>query len=243
MKKAILLACVMLASTSAFSSSKSHWAYSGHEGPENWAKLSADNIACSGNNQSPINLSGFIESELTPITFNYKKAGDEILNNGHTVQVNYKKGSHIQIEGQTFELLQFHFHAPSENVINGKSYPMEAHFVHADIKGNLAVIAVMFEKGAENKGLKNAWSKMPEEAGDKHSLTTVMSANDLLPENRDYYRFNGSLTTPPCTEGVRWFVMKNTVSASDKQISSFSHVLHEANNRPLQNVNARVILK
>jgi len=243
MKNIALLACVMLASTSVSSSSKSNWGYSGHEGPENWAKLSSDNIACTGNNQSPINLTGFIESELTPISFNYEKGGSEILNNGHTVQVNYKKGSHIQIDGHTFNLLQFHFHAPSENVINGKSYPMEAHFVHSDKNGNLAVIAVMFEKAAENKAIKSAWSKMPEHAGDKHNLTTVISASDFLPKNRDYYRFNGSLTTPPCTEGVRWLVMKNTVSASESQISSFSHVLHEPNNRPLQDVNARVILK
>ena len=243
MKKSIFLICSMLASTAVSASAQSHWGYSGNEGPENWAKLSSDNYACSGNNQSPVNLTGFIESELTPISFNYTEGGNDILNNGHTVQVNYKQGSHIQVDGQTFDLLQFHFHAPSENVINSASFPMEAHFVHGDKKGNLAVIAVMFKKGAENKELMKAWSKMPKQAGDKHRLSTSISANNLLPKNREYYRFNGSLTTPPCTEGVRWLVMKEPVSASEDQISAFSDVLHEPNNRPLQAVNARVILK
>ncbi len=233
----------MMVSTSAFSSEKAHWGYSGHEGPENWAQLSADNFACTGKNQSPINITGFIESELTPITFNYNVGGREILNNGHTVQVNYNKGSNIGIDGNQYNLLQFHFHAPSENHINGKSYPLEAHFVHADKDGNLAVVAVMFEQGSENKALKSAWTQMPKHSGEKLLLSKVASADAILPKQRDYYRFNGSLTTPPCSEGVRWFVMKDSVSASKSQINAFKGALHGANNRPLQLVNARTILK
>lgn len=243
MKKSMFFFCALFASASVFSDNSAHWGYSGHEGPENWATLSSDNFACSGKNQSPINLSGFIESELTPIVFNYKQGGHEILNNGHTIQVNYEKGSSIKVDGKAFNLLQLHFHAPSENHINGHSYPLEVHLVHADKNGNLAVVAVMFKQGAANKGLKKAWSNMPEHAGDKHSLAQTVSANDILPKSRRHYRFNGSLTTPPCSEGVRWLVMKHSVTASKQQIDSFSDVLHEPNNRPLQAVNARLILK
>jgi len=239
----IVFTCVMIISTSVFSGGISHWGYSGHQGPENWAKLSADNYSCAGKNQSPIDLSGLTESQLAPITFNYKKGGHKIINNGHTVQINYKKGSNIEIDDKTFNLLQFHFHAPSENHINGKSYPLEAHLVHTDSNGNLAVVAVMFAEGAENKGLNKAWTMMPKHAGDKHTLPTLVGADQILPKQRDYYRFNGSLTTPPCSEGVRWLVMKKVVTASKQQIDAFKLVLHEPNNRPLQAINARTILK
>ncbi len=241
-KKALVAFCAF-ATISSYASQGSHWGYSGQEGPKNWAALSADNFACSGKNQSPINLSGFIEADLSPIQFNYKAGGQEILNNGHTVQVNYEKGSNINIDGVAFELLQFHFHAPSENHINGASYPLEAHLVHADENGNLAVVAIMFEQGADNEGLKAAWSNMPKHEGDKHKLSKAVSASDLLPSNRDHYQFNGSLTTPPCSEGVRWLVMKNPVVVSKEQIEAFSQVLHGPNNRPLQPVNARAILQ
>lgn len=242
-KKTFIAICTFAALSSGCATQTSHWGYSGHEGPENWATLSSDNFACDGKNQSPINLSGFIEAELSPIQMNYVAGGNEILNNGHTVQVNYAPGSNIDVDGTAFELLQFHFHAPSENSIDGQSYPLEAHLVHVDADGNLAVVAVMFEQGAENAGLSEAWSKLPAHAGDKHELPQVVNATALLPENLDHYRFNGSLTTPPCSEGVRWLVMKEVVSASEQQITAFSQVLHEPNNRPLQAVNARVIMQ
>ena len=243
MKKTLILACALAVSGNVYASGKSHWGYSGHEGPENWAKLSADNFACAGRNQSPINLTGFIEAELSPINFNYQPGGREILNNGHTVQVNYQPGSSMTIDGKVFKLLQFHFHAPSENNINGKSFPLEAHLVHADKDGNLAVVAVMFEEGKANSGLSKAWQKMPEHEGDKNVLPATVNVDDILPADRDYYRFNGSLTTPPCTEGVRWLVMKQPVSASAEQLEKFRHALHGPNNRPLQAVNARPVLK
>ncbi|MCK5889730.1 MAG: carbonic anhydrase family protein [Methylococcales bacterium] len=222
---------------------KPHWGYSGEKGAENWATLSPDNFECSGKNQSPINLSGFIDAKLAPISFNYAPGGYEVINNGHTVQVNYEKGSRIKVDDKLFDLIQFHFHAPSENHIEGNAYPLEAHFVHSSEDGELAVVAVMYKEGAENKALKEAWAKMPAHAGDKHAFATAITANKLLPKNKAYYRFNGSLTTPPCSEGVRWFVMKNAMSASKEQIATFTSVLHEPNNRPLQAINARTILK
>lgn len=184
-----------------------------------------------------------VEGDLPEIKINYKAGGNELMNNGHTIQVNYIPGSIISIGKRTFELKQFHFHSPSENTIEGHSYPMEAHFVHADENGNLAVIAVMFKPGEHNAELEKAWKHMPHEADGRHALETMVDANVLLPDNHDYYRFNGSLTTPPCSEGVAWFVMKNLDTASEQQIQKFVHTMHHDNNRPLQPLNARVIIQ
>ena len=244
MKKLILIAAVLLASGAAYAGSGTHWGYSGAQGPEHWGKLHPEFTPCSaGKNQSPINLTGFIESALKPLGIYYQAGGNEILNNGHAVQVNYVPGSKIIVDGHEFELLQYHFHAPSENHINGQSYPMEAHLVHSDKNGNLAVIAVMFVEGKANESLAQAWAHMPKKAGDRHNLPLSIAAEGILPANRDYYRYNGSLTTPPCSEGVRWFVMKEPVSASKAQIEKFVHIMHHPNNRPVQAVNARPVLQ
>ncbi len=239
----LILVAFYLTST-AFAGNKAHWCYSGNEGPEHWGNLDPAFTSCSeGKNQSPIDLTGMIEGELAPITVSYQAGGNEILNNGHTIQVNYAPGSTIKVNEQQFELKQFHFHSPSENKIEGESFPMEAHFVHADKDGNLAVIALMFKAGNKNTELGKAWSQMPGHSGNKNALIKSVDANALLPQNRDYYRFNGSLTTPPCSEGVLWLVIKESASASKEQIQKFSHTMHHPNNRPVQPVNARMILK
>ncbi|MBT5231850.1 MAG: carbonic anhydrase family protein [Methylococcales bacterium] len=243
MKLSLPLVAGLLFSSSVFAASGGHWGYSGENGPDNWAKLSADNAACNGRNQSPVNLTGFVESALVPLAMLYKAGGTEVLNNGHTVQVNYAAGSQLIVDAVTFDLKQFHFHAPSENHIDGQSFPLEAHLVHADKNGNLAIVAVMFGAGKENVALKQAWASMPKQAGEKNVLPAVLDVNGILPNMKAYYRFNGSLTTPPCSEGVRWFVMKKPMTASAAQIDALSHTLHHANNRPIQAVNARVILK
>ena len=155
--------------------------------------------------------------------------------------MNYDPGSSTTVDGHSFELKQIHFHSPSENHINGESYPLEAHLVHADEGGNLAVIAVMFVEGEANEALAQAWEHMPENAGDVHSLPSSIAAEGMLPSSRDYYLFNGSLTTPPCSEGVRWIVMTESVTASTGQIESFSDVIHHPNNRPVQPTNARPV--
>lgn len=196
-----------------------------------------------GMNQSPVDLASPVEADLAPLTLAYAKGGHEVLNNGHTIQVNYQPGSTLTVDGHNYELKQFHFHAPSENHIDGKSFPMEAHLVHADADGHLAVVAVMFEEGAANKMLEKVWEKMPAEHGDKNALDSEVSVNGILPANRDYYRFNGSLTTPPCSEGVLWLVMKTPLTASVDQIEHFSHTMHYPNNRPVQPLNARAVMK
>lgn len=243
MYKVIVLLAAWAITGNVSADAKAAWGYSGSGAPEHWAQLSHDNFACSGSNQSPINLTGFIKSQLTPIVFDYQAGGDEIINNGHTVQVNYQPGSSIEVDGQRFKLLQFHFHAPSENHINGQSHPLEAHFVHADTNAHLAVVAVMFSEGVINQELQKAWAELPKHKGDKRGLAATLSATKLLPKSKSYYRFNGSLTTPPCSEGVRWLVMKQIVSASSSQIAAFAAVLHEPNNRPIQALNARMVLK
>lgn len=243
MKKTLIIASLALASSAAFASGNAPWTYSGAGGPDEWAKLTPESSACAGKNQSPIDLNGFIKADLKAIQFAYQAGGKEIVNNGHTIQINYAPGSSIKLENVQFELKQFHFHAPSENLIKGKSYPLEGHFVHADKDGNLAVIAVMYKEGAENKALSTLWSVMPKEANEKADLANAFSATKLLPVKRSYYRFSGSLTTPPCSEGVRWMVMKNPVSVSKEQIGAFSQVLHHPNNRPVQATNARTILQ
>jgi len=220
-----------------------HWSYSGEGAPANWGKIDPRFTTCSnGVNQSPIDLTGFTESELPAIAFNYNLTSSDILNNGHAIQANVKNGSSITVDGKVFRLKQFHFHNPSENNINGKSFPLEAHFVHANDAGELAVVAVMFEEGEENKALTELWAKMPQNVGDTNPID-AKNLDALLPKDRDYYRFNGSLTTPPCTEGVRWLVMKNAITLSATQIEMFKKVMHHHNNRPIQATNARVILK
>lgn len=243
MKMHRLPLCFLAVCTLASAEGAAHWTYKGETGAEHWAELSPDFHDCAGKNQSPVDLSEFIEADLAPVKVFYESGGQEIINNGHTVQVNYKEGSRINLNGRDFALKQFHFHAPSENLITGKSYPMEVHLVHASTGGNLTVIGVMFEEGAENKTLAEAWKQLPQKAGDKNALPSPIAAEGLLPANHDYYYFSGSLTTPPCSEGVRWLVMKNPITASKAQIDAFTAVLHEPNNRPVQRLNARQVLK
>ena len=197
----------------------------------------------------PVEFSDFsrdwllIEAQLPPLKYDYKQGGSEVVNNGHAIQVNYDAGSGIEVDGIRFDLKQFHFHSPSENQINGKSFPLEAHLVHADKDGNLAVVAILFGDGKDNPAVAAAWSQMPKSAEGKNALPSKVAATDLLPANRDYYRYNGSLTTPPCSEGVRWIVMKKPLTVSKQQIETFTKTLGFANNRPVQAINARPILK
>jgi len=241
-REIVFVMAAMLDSSVAFAGA--HWEYSGEAGPANWGKLAPEFSVCSvGKNQSPVDLKGAIKGKLAPIKFDYKTNASEISNNGHTIQANYTPGSSITVDGVQFELKQFHFHAPSENLINGKSYPMEMHLVHADKDGNLAVVGVMFEEGAANAAIADMWKQMPEKADVKNALAAKVNASSLLPKKQAYFRFNGSLTTPPCSEGVRWMVMKAPITASKEQLHAFEHTMHHANNRPVQAVYARPIIE
>jgi carbonic anhydrase len=223
---------------------KPHWSYEGKEGPENWAKLSPEFATCeTGRNQSPINIEGSIHAAIKSLKAIQKFPAKDIFNNGHTVQINFQVGNMLALDNFAFQLKQVHFHAPSENTIHGKSFPLEAHFVHADSRGNLAVIGVMFTQGKANLGLAKLWEQLPSEEGEPSALKNRVIPSELIPENKGYYRFNGSLTTPPCSEGVRWLLMKNPITASKEQIEAFKKAVHSDNNRPVQALNARIIIE
>ncbi len=243
MKRLLILTIALAASGPALAVEHgAHWGYAGATGPDHWGDLDAHFSLCkNGQNQSPVDLAGFVDEQLPPIGFHYSPGGSDEINNGHTIEIDYDAGSTITLDGHDYELKQFHFHTPSENHIAGKAYPMEAHLVHSDRDGHLVVIAVMIEAGAMNPALANPWSVIPEHAERGIHLASKASAEGLLPADRDYYRFSGSLTTPPCTEGVTWLVMKHPVTASAEQISTFSKVMGHPNNRPIQNLNARLI--
>ncbi|MDD2933268.1 MAG: carbonic anhydrase family protein [Methylotenera sp.] len=221
-----------------------HWTYEGKEGPENWGKLKPEFAVCNtGLNQSPINIEDTVDASMKPLKLLQKFPIKDIVNNGHTVQANFKVGNILAIDNMSFQLKQVHFHAPSENTIKGKSFPLEAHFVHADAKGNLSVIAVMFKEGKPNIGLEKLWKQIPSDIDKPVNLKSRVLASEMMPANQDYYRFSGSLTTPPCSEGVRWLLIKTPMTASNEQIEAFKSVLKHHNNRPVQPLNGRVIIE
>lgn len=220
-----------------------HWGYSGEGGPAHWGSLSPEFKMCGiGQKQSPINLTGMVDINLPELKYNYEKTGLHIINNGHTIKVDYKEGSSMQVNKDRYNLLQFHFHSPSENTVEGESFPLEAHLVHANRKGELAVISVLFREGAANPAIEELWHYAPSKVNSTMDANAKLNVTELLPESRDYYTFDGSLTTPPCTEGVRWLVLKQPMTISAEQIAKFRRIFKDQDtNRPVQPLNGRVI--
>lgn len=245
--KILAFACagLLIAGTAMAENHGAHWGYTGHESPEHWGDLSSEYSICKdGRNQSPVNIEKTIEASLPPLVFQYNKTSMDMIDNGHTVQANYDGGSTLTVNGHTFDLVQFHFHTPSENAVDGRLFPMEAHLVHADKDGNLAVVSVLFEEGASNPLLDKLWPQMPTKVGEGvKDLDMTFNVEEMLPADHSYYRFNGSLTTPPCTQGVYWFVLKTPATVSRAQVTKFNTVIGVDNNRPLQPRNARPILR
>ncbi len=238
------LSVLALTAAGAMASEGPEWGYTGGLGPEKWGTLDPGFALCdTGRHQSPIDIRGFVDADLPALKPDYSPGGTEVVNNGHAIQVNYNPGSTLTVDGIPFTLQQFHFHTPSENHVSGRSFPMEAHFVHADADGNLAVLAVMFEQRATNIPLDELWKFMPRNAGGRTPLGGPFDASTLLPPSMDYYRFSGSLTTPPCSEGVRWLVLKDPVSVSSIQVDKLAEVLGHTNNRPIQPLNARTVIE
>lgn len=242
----VAIAAAFVLSLTAYGSSyasggSSHWGYEGEHGPSHWGSLSHDYAACSeGKKQSPIDITEPQSEDLKDIEFNYKPSQIKVINNGHTVQVNYDEGSYIEVNGSKYQLLQFHFHTPSEHTVGGKSFGMELHLVHKNDQGALAVVGVLLEPGSENAAFKDVWASMPERAGVSKIVNAKVDANKLLPEVRQYYTYSGSLTTPPCSEGVTWLVLKAPVQVSKKQLKKIHSIIHK-NNRPVQPLNDRDI--
>jgi len=228
------------------SHSKPHWGYTGAIGPDAWSKLSAEFATCAkGRRQSPIDL---VDAELSPLTleqikFEYAPAAFQVVHNGHTIEVRPGQENQIVARSKKYKLLQFHFHHPSEELFNGKGFPLDAHFVHRSEDGELAVVTVLFEEGAANPELQRLWDYMPLDANDSMRSAEGVTFNPLsmLPVNREkYLQYIGSLTTPPCTEGVVWIVLRQPVTASQEQIALFRKMVG-MNARPVQPVNGRLI--
>lgn len=218
-----------------------HWSYDGTTGPEQWGHLKADYATCAtGRRQSPIDIRDGLPVDLEPIQFTYRPSPFRVIDNGHTVQVNVD-GSRISLLGTSYELIQFHFHHPAEERVNGKTFDMVAHLVHRSEDGRLAVVAVLLEKGSEHPLIQTVWNHLPLE---KNEYVTPPEAQidiaQLLPADHRYYTYMGSLTTPPCTEGVLWLVLKQPQQISPEQLAIFSR-LYRHNVRPIQPVFSRLI--
>lgn len=219
-----------------------HWGYSGSHGPAHWADIAPENKMCAqGRLQSPFDITADISATLPSLGLNYNSVPMKLINNGHTIQIDQAGAGQLVVGGKSYKLLQFHFHAPSEYTINGKAYPLEVHLVHASDAGELAVVGVMFEEGAKNAELEKIWAHMPEDKGENIVEGQMVNVKNLLPASKSYYRFMGSLTTPPCSEGVNWHMMKNPITASKAQIEAFK-ALYPMNARPLQDENNRLVV-
>lgn len=219
-----------------------HWEYGGEHGPEHWGAIDKSFGICStGSQQSPIDISSAIKAEVQPISVAWKKSAGKIVNNGHTIQINMPEGSSISYNGKVYDLLQFHFHAPSEHHVDGKAFPMEVHFVHKNkADGDLAVIGVFLEPGAPHDVLSMLAKSFPAKAGTEMPLE-AFSPNDLLPSSLVYWTYEGSLTTPPCSEIVTWLVAREPLKVEAASIQAFTS-LYSANARPVTPLNRRMVL-
>lgn len=220
-----------------------HWSHhKGEDGPENWKNLCSGFSDCGGHSQSPINIiTKDVEagSGLSNPIFSYGESTVNIINNSHTVQFNIDGENKVQLNGKSYKLLQFHYHALSEHTINDQYYPLEVHFVHKHSDTDYAVLGVMFIEGKENDLFTKYLNEFPTSKGDYHSKDNI-DLISLLPENKNYYHYSGSLTTPPCSEVVNWYVLQNPLEASKEQIAKFSEILHD-NYRPIMPLNDRKV--
>ncbi|MCI4625681.1 MAG: carbonic anhydrase family protein [Candidatus Magnetoovum sp. WYHC-5] len=222
-----------------------HWTYEGAEGPNSWGELSKDYAICkTGKEQSPIDITKTVKANLGGIEFDYRDTPLKILNNGHAIQVNYTTDSFIRLKGETvYKLLQFHFHSPSENTTQGKLYDMEVHLVHKDENGQLAVVGVFMKEGKSNPFIQTLWDALPSQVNFVKEVKGVnISAFNLLPKDGSYYHWSGSLTTPPCSEKVQWYMMKAPIEVSKAQIDKFVSLVGK-NARPVQPLHERNIVE
>ena len=239
----LLVACQSDTKTESSKSKDVQWGYTDATGPDHWGDLSKDyKLSKNGKEQSPINITGAEDVDLPELNLNNQESEAQVENNGHTIEVSFKNPKNtLTIGDDVYKLQQFHFHAPSENEIDGQTYPLEGHFVYKTDNGKITVISVLYNYGDENQALKQIWDKMPQAANTETELPQAISLDDFYPEDKDYYNFEGSLTTPPCTEGVNWIVFKNQETVSKEQVEKFTQTLGFENNRPIQDTNGRQI--
>lgn len=239
--KAVAIALVFFPAKQA---EASKWSYRGETGTDFWGEIDPEFSTCTvGEAQSPINVESAVTSDISNLKLNYQDTPLKIVNNGRTIRVDYQPGSSLALDDQVYELLQFHFHQPSEHLIAGETFKMEAHFVHKNkITGNLVVLAVLMSQGQINQALDRIWQKIPFTDQRESKVSDLMvNALQLLPKNQSqYYRYQGSLTTPPCSEIVTWLILKQPVEVSKLQIARFIEVIGP-NARPVQPLNSRVL--
>jgi carbonic anhydrase len=232
------------ATSAADEPTANHWAYTGAEDPKHWGGLDPKYAQCAkGHAQSPIDIENAQLADLPPLGFNYAETPLTIVDNGHSIQITVAPGSTLVVGDKTFELKQFHFHHPAEEHVKGKAFPLVAHLVHQDADGHLVVVAVLFEQGEANAVINTLWGNIPSEKNKVRELPAVLiNAQAMLPADRGYFTFAGSLTTPPCSEGVTWYVLKQHRTVSAGQIATFAK-LYPADARPIQPRNGRTILE
>ncbi len=233
---------IVLAGSGVAAVGAADWSYSGPHGPDRWAMLDPSFDACgSGQQQSPIDLAGATERGLMPLQFGYLPSAARIVDDGHTVQVDLDPGGSLTLDGVAYQLVQLHFHSPSEHTVDGSSFPVEVHLVHRAESGALAVVGLLVTGGALNPALAPLVSAIPGKVGRQVRLQAPFDASELLPTDRRSYRYTGSLTSPPCTEGVSWVVMAAPIPASGQQIAALARVL-QGNSRPPQPRHDRELL-
>lgn len=225
-----------------FAAEGTHWSYEGTGGPAKWGDLDAANRACAvGLQQSPIDIEAAIKSQLPVLKLNWSKSADTIVNNGHTIQLNFAEGSTLTLGDVKYKLLQVHFHRPSEHMIGGKNFPMEAHFVHRNETGGLAVVGVLMTEGRSNAAFGKIVKTMPAE-GPAVKADPTIDPHAMLPTKLSYFRYPGSLTTPPCSEVVEWLLLTTPIQVSATDIAAFAK-LYPMNARPVQKDNRRYVLR
>jgi carbonic anhydrase len=220
-----------------------HWDYEGQAAPEHWAELSPEFIACAeGHFQSPIDLETYqaIKYQGGILEFHYHASPIDVVNNGHTIMVNVEERNHLLVNEVSYELKQVHFHAPAEHQIDGIVFPMEMHMVHVNEEENYAVVGIFIKEGLENVHLKELWECMPAHFNEHQHAQESCDLRALIPQDQAVIHYTGSLTTPPCSEGVEWYVMETPIEMSKDQINAFKN-LYDHNNRPIQNRSARVL--
>ncbi|MEH6516096.1 MAG: carbonic anhydrase family protein [Halioglobus sp.] len=235
--------CVMSPLALQAAEGKPHWAYDGEHGPKHWGKLSPDYVLCeAGVNQSPVDIVSALETDLPAIVMDYGSDSLNIINNGHTAQVNVEPGSFLRVENEQYELKQFHIHVPSEHRIDGEQFLLEVHYVHQNAEGELAVVAALHREGEDHPILTRYVGLIPEEVGAPVPFKVSLHDLPIVTLDKEYYRYNGSLTTPPCSEGVRWFVLKTIRTVTLKRREIFNKLIGD-DARDSQPINARIILQ
>jgi carbonic anhydrase len=238
-----LALCPFCVTVSRAAEGPHHWSYEGETGPDKWAAVGGDGNACAtGTQQSPVDITGTLRASMPRLGIAWTRRPDTIVNNGHTIQLNMPEGATLRVGNDVYKLVQFHFHHPSEHLINGKSTPMEVHFVHALPSGALGVVGIMIKAGRHNASFARIVATMPSQEGPPVKADAAIDPNAFLPVWRGYFRYAGSLTTPPCSETVAWMVLAEPIEVAAADIERFAKLF--ANNaRPAQKLNRRFLLR